>query len=89
MKLSAILWEDACQIGGTSWSAPIHERYPVLSIGVIAKETKNTIHLARDYDADPPNAHRALLAIPKILILERRDYNIAKSFIPTGVRETE
>ncbi len=88
MKLSAILWDDACQIGGTSWSAPFCETYPVLSVGVVAKETKRTIHLARDYDADKSDAYRALLAIPKVLIQERRDYTIAKTFIPTHARET-
>lgn len=89
MKLSVILWEDACQIGGTGWSRPIADVYPVLSVGIIAKETKSTIHIARDHDADPPNEHRALIAIPKALIIKRRDYSIAKSFIPPSSKEEE
>lgn len=89
MKLSVLLWADACQVGGTTWSKPLDEGYPVLSVGVIAEETEDTIHLARDYDRSPPLAFRALIAIPKVLILKRRDYNIASSFLPPRIKETE
>ncbi len=81
--MSVVLWADACQVGGTTFTNVDQDRYPVLTVGIIVKETKDTLHLARDTDGEDDRPWRAVLAIPTVLILERRDYKIAAKFRPT------
>ncbi len=82
MKTSLVLWADACMVGGVGWTEIRHDQYPVLSAGIIAKETEETLHLSRDYDGGDNCPWRAAVAIPKSLILERRDFNIPAKFFP-------
>ena len=83
MKMVTVLWADACQVGGTTWvEGARHERYPVLSVGLIVEETDETLHLARDTDGDSAFQWRAVIAIPKVLIVRRRDYDVAKAYAP-------
>ncbi len=82
MKTSFVLWADACQMGTAGWTEIGHDQYPVLSAGLIAEETEETLHLARDYDGSDDCPWRAVIAIPKVLILERRDFNIPAKFFP-------
>ena len=82
MNASMILWADACQMGMTTWTEICQSTYPVLSCGIIAREDEDTIHLARDFDGQENSPYRGVMAIPKVLILERKDFKVSKSFMP-------
>ncbi len=82
MKMSLVLWADACMVGGVGWTNIDHDRYPVLSAGIIVRETEETLHLSRDYDGGENCPWRAVIAIPKTLIVTRRDFKIPAKFVP-------
>ena len=82
MRMATVLWADACQVGGTAWTDARRKNYPVLSVGLIMNETEETLQLARDYDGDSVAEWRAVIAIPKSLILRRRNYRVAGAFLP-------
>lgn len=84
MNASVILWADACQMGLGTWTDICQSTYPVLSCGIIAEEDSDTVHLSRDFDGQENSPWRGVIAIPKVLILERKDFKIPKCFTPRG-----
>lgn len=86
---SVVLWADACIVGDGRWTEIEADSYPVLTVGIIAEENDETLHLARDNDGMEDRPWRAIMAIPKVLIIERRDFKIAPKFNPVTRRAAE